>query len=342
MVDLYWGRNSGLWRSVCVSGTDPPAGYKPCYTNTRQAGHSSAGKSNGKSTTLYTLLVNDIAHGAQGIVYSTHYTPFHHEDQQIDLRPLAGHFEAYWEHTTIAAALHRAGEIIDERMQRYRANQDVGHDITLYIGEWGSIERVLGKKEAANLLIQIIDEGRKTRVWIGAIELHSLLVSRFGSDSAFREAFRTRLAGNVDDVTWKTVVGRDIPKQKVAVGTWMTDSGIATIERPVYRAILDLAATSPHSCARLVEPAEQLKLLTHLLENTPASVKISTAPSQVVSATGINEESAISPVIPVDTTTRDTSINDEILRAAIWKWLTVDEFPRTPFTRRLAATAMLF
>ena len=295
----------------------------------------------GKSTTLYTLLVNDIAHGAHCVVCSTHFTPFHHEDQQIDLRPLEAHFEAYWEHSTIAAALRRAATIIDERMHRYRANQDVGHDIALYIGEWGNIERVLGKKEASDLLVKIIDEGRKTRVWIGAIELHSLLVSRFGSDSAFREAFNTRLAGNVDDVTWKTVVGRDVPKQRVAVGTWMTDSGLTTVERPSYRTILDLAATPPHSYARLVPPSDSFDLLHQLFDDEASAVNGFANSIELVSDTGINAKLASSPSATADTTpdtrrntTLDITANNEILRAAMWKWLTVDELTGNEIFRK--------
>ena len=42
----------------------------------------------GKTTTMNSLLVADIAVGAQCVVCSTHFTYYHPDDQRIDLRPL--------------------------------------------------------------------------------------------------------------------------------------------------------------------------------------------------------------------------------------------------------------
>ena len=194
----------------------------------------------GKNTTVNTLLVWDIVHGVHPIVCSTHFTPYHPEDQPIDLRPIAHLFEAAYTLPAIAAVLTYACDQIDGRMERYRAGLDVGQDIVLYLGEWGAIRRGLGDM-AVDALMKILDEGRKTRVWIGAMELHSALVGRLGGDSGLREAFTTRLAGNIDTTTWRLFVGKEYKQQPVPRGHWMTEDGLTEVVRPTKKQISMIA-----------------------------------------------------------------------------------------------------
>jgi hypothetical protein len=198
----------------------------------------------GKTTTVNTMLVWDIAAGARCVVLSTHYTPYHAEDQQIDLRPLQQHFEVAYTPQTIRAAMVAAVAEIDRRMTLYRDNQDVGQDVCLYLGEWGAIRRALGS-DADDVLMKVLDEGRKTRVWVAGIELHSALINRLGGDSGMREAFKTRLVGNVDDTTWRVFVGRNVPKTPVPPRHWMTDQGLVEVVRPTADQIGYLAQKLP-------------------------------------------------------------------------------------------------
>lgn len=203
-----------------------------------------------KTTTTYTILVNDIAHGAHCIVCSTHYTPYHPEDQLIDLRPIEHLFEVAFTHETIAQVLEEAIDRIGKRMHLYRQGLNVGQPIVLYLGEWGSIQTALGKKRADEILETLLDQGRKAKVLL-VVELHSALVGRHGGDSAIREAYKTRLAHTVDKTTWSVFVGSDVPHVSPKLGEWMTSDGIVAFERPTLTHIEALARTM---ACQIVDP----------------------------------------------------------------------------------------
>jgi hypothetical protein len=229
-------------RPVAAPKLSPAPAFHP-----RQRKHTAvAGATgDGKTTTLNTLLVQDIAAGAQCVVCSTHFTYYHPEDQSVDLRPLCDFFEVYYTPEDILKAMVAACALIDARLERYRAGKDVGHDVTLYFGEWDTaIQRTLGDK-ATERLLHILDEGRKTRVWVGFIEVHGAQVKRFGGDSALRAAFTTRLAGNIDASSWRTFIGDDIPRQPVPRGAWMTPTGLITIQPPSRADIAQVVRTTP-------------------------------------------------------------------------------------------------
>lgn len=201
----------------------------------------------GKSTTLYTLLVADLARGCQCAVLSRHYAPYNREDQRIDLRPLDKHFEAYRDSAEIRAVLNYVCDVvIEERLGLYHADKPVGQPIVLYLGEWRSMRRLLGKKQAEAILGKILDEGRKTEVWC-VVEMHSALLNYLGGDSGLREAFWTRLVGNVDTITWRTFIGSasqyNVPRPTPTstVGYWATEGGLLTVARPSDGEILMLA-----------------------------------------------------------------------------------------------------
>jgi hypothetical protein len=200
----------------------------------------------GKTFTLYTLLISAIEHKAQCIVVSPQYTDYHPEHQPIDVGALRamGHFKAYWQSDDAIGLLNSLCRIIDERMIRYRAGLTVGHPICLFIGEWGRIHDRHGQA-AINPLLKILDSGRITNVWISYIEYHSALVARTGGDSALRMAYKTRLAGNVDSTTWRAFVGSAIQRQPVARGTWMTEQGIVRITGPSRARIDQLTRMTP-------------------------------------------------------------------------------------------------
>ncbi len=221
----------------------PILSYKLQDIETTKRGHTAMAGSTGagKTTTLNTLLVNDIKRGMHCVVCSTHYTAYHPEDQQIDLRGITHLFEVAYTPETIRLAIVAAARRIDERLELYRAGKDVGQDTVLYLGEWGSISRNLGK-EADALIQKILDEGRKTKVWL-VVELHSAIVSRFGGDSGLREAFRTRLAHTVDSTTWSAFVGKEIERQPVPVGYWMTSNGLIAYDRPAPELLHAMAQT---------------------------------------------------------------------------------------------------
>lgn len=197
----------------------------------------------GKTATFNTMLVADIASGAHCVVCNTHFTAYHPEDQPIDLRPILHMFEVAYEVEHIRATIVRVVAEATRRLELYRAGQDVGQDIVLYVGEWGSVKRNLGIA-VVDQLMKLLDEGRKTRIWM-VVEYHSLLVSRTGGDSALREMYTTLLAGNVDPTTWKFVVGEKIEQHPVPLGTWMTERGSVRVVRPGAEIIGHLARRAP-------------------------------------------------------------------------------------------------
>lgn len=208
----------------------------------------------GKTTTMNSLLVADIATGAQCVVCSTHFTYFHPEDQTIDLRPLRDRFQVAFTGPAIRAMLDAACKLKDARMDLYRAGKPVGHDVCLYFGEWDtSIQRLLGEW-ASDRLQELLDEGRKTNVWVSFVEVHGAQVKRFGGDSAVRAAFRTRLTGNVDATSWRAFVGSDTPRQAVPQGQWMTDRGAVLVTPPTAEQIAMIAAADLPRHAPLVSP----------------------------------------------------------------------------------------
>lgn len=197
----------------------------------------------GKTATFNTLLVADIASGAHCVVCNTHFTAYHPEDQPIDLRPIEHLFEVAFEVKHIQTTIARVVAESTRRLELYRAGQDVGQDMVLYVGEWGSVKRHLGAA-VVDQLTKLLDEGRKTRVWL-VVEYHSLLVSRTGGDSALREMYTTLLAGNVDPTTWKFVVGEKIEQHPVPIGTWMTEDGPVRVVRPGPEFIGHLSLRAP-------------------------------------------------------------------------------------------------
>jgi hypothetical protein len=215
--------------------------------NTRKHTAVVGSTGDGKTTTMNSLLVADIASGAQCVVCSTHFTYYHPDDQTIDLRPLTDRFQVAYTGPAIRAALDAACKLKDQRMALYRAGKPVGHDVCLYFGEWDtSIQRLLGQW-AADPLQELLDEGRKTNVWVSFVEVHGAQVKRFGGDSAVRAAFRTRLTGNVDATSWRAFVGSDTPQTPQPQGQWMTDRGPVRVEPPTAEQIARVAAsTLPH------------------------------------------------------------------------------------------------
>jgi hypothetical protein len=254
-----------------------------------------AGKTgDGKTATLNTLLVADVAAEAHCIVCNTHFTAYHPEDQPIDLRPIMHLFEVAYEVPAIQAVLARVIAELGRRMELYRNGQDVGQDIVLYVGEWGAIKRTLGA-DAVDQVVKLLDEGRKTRIWL-VVEYHSLLVSRTGGDSALREMYTTVLAGNVDPTTWKFAVGDAIEPAPVALGTWMTDKGLMRVVRPTAEDIAYLAPRQSCIVSSVLAPAapvaaEEDPTLLRLFAQVDARKQAETAPQSFRPA-----ETPVSPV----------------------------------------------
>lgn len=279
----------GLWRRLRTPATNNGGYSAPQYeapTPAAPAGVSRIGRlrtddmkpherqhtavvgstGDGKTTTMNSLLVGDIAAGAQCIVCSTHFTYWHPDDQRIDLRPLKDKFQAVHTAQGIRSVLDAACKLKDVRMNLYRAGKPVGHDVCLYLGEWDtSIQRLLGEW-ATDRLQELLDEGRKTNVWIAFVEVHGAQVKRFGGDSALRAAFRTRLTGNVDSTSWRAFVGSQTPQTKQPRGQWMTDRGAVSVEPPTIEQIERIAAADLPVYAPLMSDALPTPDADRLLE----------------------------------------------------------------------------
>lgn len=262
----------------------------------------------GKTTCSYTLLVRDLAEGCQCVVVSRHFSPYHEEDQRIDLRPIAHLFEAYRTTTDIRAALDRVAAIIDDRLDHYYTNRAIGHPLIVYLGEWRSLRRLLGTR-ANKILEKILDEGRKVKVW-AVVEMHSALIAYMGSDSGTREAFGTCLVGNVDPVSWKTLMGSR-PHYAVPLGYWATEHGIIQITPPSSATIANLAQRPAPTWERLL-PA------------SPHAVASPSTPTDESPPSPIPQ--SVDPFLPPNTSA-SAAVHPEVLRA-LARIETVEELSR--------------
>lgn len=204
----------------------------------------------GKTTALNTLVVADVRAGAQTIVLNPHFTAYHPEDQPIDLRPLAAHFEAVYDYAHIEATLRALVREIDARMPIYRAGQDVGHVISVLIDEWPAVQLSEYAKSCTDLLGRIVREGRKCKVFV-TIATQDAQVSTLGFSGGLRSSFATRLCGNVDNATWRACMG-DAAQRPVARGVWASDRGDVMVTPPT--AIDVRAAAMGEPCYSAIEP----------------------------------------------------------------------------------------
>ena len=230
----------------------------------------------GKTTTMLTLAINDLARDAtlQAIFLSTHFTLYHEHDQPIDLRPITNHIEYYYTAVAIQRSLVAVNAEIDQRLARYRSNQDVGYPIAVYIGEHGELKEELGV-EYLRAVRRIANQGIKCRVYLGCIELHSALVEEMGGGSSFRQKFHTRLAASsVDDKTW-AVFTSDAPRTPTPRGWWMSADGLVEVVRPGPDLIAQIAQRPAPTWRPLVETPP---------ENGASSAETFPAPETGISA----------------------------------------------------------
>lgn len=233
----------------------------------------------GKTQTSIALLCVDIAQGAQVYWLNPHLALYHPEDQTTDLRPLAEQFTAVPEYDRIAAVLKAADALIDTRMPLYRAGEDVGHHIVLYIDEAPAIFEVCGDAFIKPLR-SILREGRKCRVWV-CFATQDAQVKTMGLESGLRNNFHTRLAGNVEQATWQALIGVGVPKpgQRLARGFWHCQgehNGIAQVVLPKAHDIAYIASQpmprfapltdETPDAARLIESVKHSEIANELDE----------------------------------------------------------------------------
>ena len=167
---------------------------------------------NGKTQSQIAMMTRDIRRGAQVFWLSPHLALYNSEDQPTDLRPIEKHFTQVFEYADILSHLEAFVRVIQQRIPRYRANEPVGHYIVVYLDEWPGIVQVCG--EGVTEALQFIArEGRKVRVFLN-IATQDALVKTIGMESGVREQFETRLAGRVDPVSWRVLIGGGVPQVK--------------------------------------------------------------------------------------------------------------------------------
>lgn len=177
----------------------------------------------GKTYTSIALMVRDIAHGAEVFWLNPQLTLYHPKDQPLNLRPIAHCFHQVDDYNQILATLRHVYRLAEQRKPLYKAGKNVGHNIALHIDEWPAIYNALGD-EAAGVLVAILRECRKLNIWV-TMGTQDLLTETNGFSTGARAMFTTKLAGNVDDTTWRAVVGAGVKKIPVAKGVWMTECG---------------------------------------------------------------------------------------------------------------------
>lgn len=184
-----------------------------------------AGPGDGKTTTMNTMLVADLARGVQVVVLNPNFTYYHPRDQLIDLRPVASQFEAAYDYKEIDTILKSLVDnvIYGERLPLYREGKDAGHTIVVYIDEMPAITSVATNKPYAESckanIVKLIREGRKVQVFV-VCAAQDALVETLGLPGGVRDNFAVRLVGNVDPTSWKRCVGDEVKQVKVEQGTW--------------------------------------------------------------------------------------------------------------------------
>lgn len=185
----------------------------------------------GKSQAMISLMVADIKRGYRVYWLNPHLTLFNEEDQQTDLRPIAGKFAQIYEPRAIEQVLDWAVEQIEERKPRYRRNDNDYPTIILYIDEWEGLLDAMTSGLVS--LKRILNEGRKFKVFV-VMANQSALVQAMGLSSGGREQFITRIVGAVDQTTWRALIGSGIPRQVPRRYSWFlrTRDGVVLIDIP--------------------------------------------------------------------------------------------------------------
>lgn len=250
-IDYPGSRLSGAGMSVSEGQTDTDmlSDFHSIDAETRQHCLIAARTGDGKTQTIISAMVHDIARGCQVVWCSPQLTLYHPKDQRCDLRPLALHFEQVTSYPAILSVLDAAYAIGETRKPLYRAGEDVGHPIVLYFDEWPAIVATLGK-EAVDRMARIVRECRKLNIWV-VIATQDALVETIGFSSGVRSMFATRMAGNVDQTTWRVVMGDGVKKERVERGVWMTDLGTMPWRHADERFIRRLAHLQPHNYSPL-------------------------------------------------------------------------------------------
>ena len=243
-----------------------PSQSTALFTNTPpdQRGHTAIGSKpgDGKTQSQISLMVQDIARGADVYWLNPQMTLFHEKDQPIDLRPISHLFTAIDDYAQIMAVLEAAYQLGETRKPLYKAGLDVGHNVVLHLDEWPAIFATLGDP-VAQLVQRILRECRKLNIWI-VLGAQDFLVDTTGFSSGVRATFNTKLVGNVDETTWRTLLGTGQKKAPVTKGTWMTEDGLAQVVRPSPALVARMAGMQrrAYAGALAAAPAKSSSILT--------------------------------------------------------------------------------
>lgn len=222
-----------------LSATQRPPTLADLPAPIRQHTLIAARPGDGKTATLNTLLVADIAAGHQVIVANPQFAYYHPTDQPIDLRPIRDQFEAVFDYAGIERTLSAVYGLVEGRNALYREGQDVGHAISVIIDEWPSIVSSDYGPACTALVQKLVREARKCNIWL-TLAAQDGQVETLGFRGGVRASFLTRLCGNVDPATWRALCGAAV-QRPVARGQWATEDGIVTVERPTAAMIAALA-----------------------------------------------------------------------------------------------------
>lgn len=237
---------------------------------------------NGKTQSQIAMMVRDIRRGAQVFWLNPHLALFNSEDQPTDLRPIKDRFVQVYDYEEILGYMEAFVALIQERMDRYRANEPVGHFIVIYLDEWPGIVQVLGDG-VTEAFKAIAREGRKVRIFLNMAS-QDALVKTIGLESGVRAQFATRLAGRLDAYSWRVLMGEGITRvdpsrrgewswgqqgapQKVQIdpaNTWE----IAEIAKSSAR-IFDAIEIVPHGNNQSSEHMQQLVLVSKWIGENP-------------------------------------------------------------------------
>jgi hypothetical protein len=217
----------------------------------------------GKSQVQIARMLADMDADCEVVWMSTHATLYHKQDQPVDLRPLADRFEVLNQGKAIKERLnYYVNEVMEQRLARYTAGEDVGHPIALHIGEWPALVEQYGEDVAAPMR-RLLREAPKTQIIVSTLDAQDAQVATLGLGGGVRNAFWHVLLGNVDEPSWRAFT--DEPYRKVPARSWyVPGQGSVRFPQATERARRMVAAQP-------VTQAEQLPLPTAASPKAPAA-----------------------------------------------------------------------
>ena len=178
----------------------------------------------GKTQASLSMMLNDMAQGAQVYWLNPQYTLYHPIDQPTDLRGLD--IIAIDDIGEIERCLLAALDLGEKRKPLYQAGLYVGENVVLYLDETPAI---VGLNENIPPLIKrVLLELRKMNIWI-VLAAQGAQLSDLKLNATAKGCFISKFVKNLDGASWRSLFTAKQPEIKAQRGDWFTDDDMGGI-----------------------------------------------------------------------------------------------------------------